>query len=210
MNTYHKIQTVFKRDPDNNYKTLLEGQFSTPELEYLADAEWCFQEKVDGMNVRICYHHDNGIINFKGKTDKADFPKPLGLRLEERFRKNGSFDFFPDHFDTDVCLYGEGYGSKIQKGGKYRDDQDFVLFDIKIGNTWLQRKDVEEIGAELDLDVVPVLDHGTLWDMVEAVRDGFRSQWGDFIAEGIVARPAVELLDRRGHRVITKLKHKDF
>ncbi|GAG78633.1 unnamed protein product [marine sediment metagenome] len=37
MIEYHKIQTIYKRDPDTNYKTLLEGNFSTPELEYLRD-----------------------------------------------------------------------------------------------------------------------------------------------------------------------------
>lgn len=41
-------------------------------------------------------------------------------------------------------------------------------------------------------------------------RKGFNSIWGDFIAEGIVARPAVELKTRNGHRIITKIKHKDF
>lgn len=41
-------------------------------------------------------------------------------------------------------------------------------------------------------------------------RKGIKSQWGDFIAEGIVARPATELLTRNGERIITKIKHKDF
>jgi len=31
-----------------------------------------------------------------------------------------------------------------------------------------------------------------------------------FQAEGIVARPKVELLSRTGERIITKIKHKDF
>ena len=29
-------------------------------------------------------------------------------------------------------------------------------------------------------------------------------------AEGLVMRPAIELLDKRGRRIITKIKHKDF
>ncbi len=40
MNTYHKIQTVYKRGPETKYKTLLEGQYSlivaTPALELLS------------------------------------------------------------------------------------------------------------------------------------------------------------------------------
>jgi len=50
MNKYHKISTVFKRDPENNFKTLLFGEFATPELEYLQDNMWVFTEKVDGTN----------------------------------------------------------------------------------------------------------------------------------------------------------------
>jgi len=46
--------------------------------------------------------------------------------------------------------------------------------------------------------------------MIAMVKEGFNSQWGNFIAEGIVARPSCELLDRRGNRIITKLKYKDF
>lgn len=31
MDTYHKIQTVFKRNPANKHKTLLEGEYSLPD-----------------------------------------------------------------------------------------------------------------------------------------------------------------------------------
>ena len=40
---YHKIQTVYKRDPMTNYKTLLDGEFSLPEFEYLANNDWVAQ-----------------------------------------------------------------------------------------------------------------------------------------------------------------------
>lgn len=46
--------------------------------------------------------------------------------------------------------------------------------------------------------------------MVDMVRRGFMSQWGEFIAEGIVARPKVELQTKAGSRIITKVKYKDF
>ena len=41
-------------------------------------------------------------------------------------------------------------------------------------------------------------------------KKGFKSQWGDFKAEGIVARPNTELVGRDGKRIITKIKQKDF
>ena len=35
MNEYHKIQTVFKRDPETKYKTLLIGEYSVPKKTVL-------------------------------------------------------------------------------------------------------------------------------------------------------------------------------
>ena len=207
MNEYHKIQTVYKRDPITKFKTLLESDYSLPEFEYLKDNEWVFTEKVDGTNIRVMF--DGEAITFGGKTDRAQIPALLVNRLNEIFLPQ--INTFKEIFDSgDVCLYGEGYGGKIQKGGNYRQDSDFVLFDIKISFWWLQRADIDEIAIKLGLDVVPIIYHGTLDDMINIAKDGFNSVWGDFKAEGIVARPAVELKSRNGSRIITKIKYKDF
>ena len=209
MTEYHKIQTVYKRDPETKFKTLLEGDYSLPEFQYLQDNEWVFTEKVDGTNIRVMF--DGKCISFGGKTDRAQIPTNLVNRLNESFLDKSAL--FKDVFDgdaTEVCLYGEGYGAKIQSGGKYRPDQDFVLFDIKIGHWWLQREDIEDIAKKLSIDIVPIIGLGTLVDMVNITRRGFNSLWGNFIAEGIVARPIVELKSRSGDRIITKIKHKDF
>jgi hypothetical protein len=208
---YHKIQTVYMRDPATNHKTLLEGQYSLPEFAWLANNEWVFTEKVDGTNIRVMF--DAGGITFGGKTDAAQIPAKLVARLQERF---ASPDVFASVFgeNAGVCLYGEGYGAGIQKGGVYRPDQDFVLFDVRVGEWWLQREDVEDVAAKLGLDVVPVVGRGTLAEMVEMTRGGFTTRWALHgqvtVAEGIVARPATELRTRSGERLITKIKHKDF
>lgn len=207
MNTYHKIQTVYKRDPDNKYKTLLFGVFSRPEFEYLKNNEWVFTEKVDGMNIRVMF--DGESVTFGGKTDKAQLPSNLVTRLNEHFLSR--LELFSEVFnETSVCFYGEGYGAGIQKGGIYRETQSFVLFDIKIGEWWLQRKDIEEIAARFEMDIVPIIGQGTLDDIITMTSLGFNSAWGNFMAEGIVARPATELRARNGQRIITKIKHKDF
>lgn len=210
MKEYHKIDTVFKRDPETKYKTLLWGDYSQESFAYLADNEWVFTEKVDGTNIRVMvFDHVLGQIVFGGKTDAAQIPAFLVRKLEERFlpQKDKLLEAFPDG----GCLYGEGYGARIQKGGgNYRLDQDFVLFDVKVGEWWLQRDAIEQIASSLGLDVVPIIGRGTLTEMLTLAASGFKSQWGDFTAEGIVARPAVELKTRSGHRIITKIKFKDF
>ena len=129
-------------------------------------------------------------------------------RLQERFlpQTEALLAAFPDG----GCLYGEGYGTKIQSGGNYRPDQDFVLFDVNVGGWWLQRPAIEDVAAKFAMDVVPVIGRGTLHDAITMARSGFNSQWGNFLAEGIVARPVVELKTRNGSRIITKIKHRDF
>lgn len=215
MEEYHKIQTVFKRDPGNKHKTLLEWDFSIPEFDYLKDNMWVFTEKVDGTNIRVMY--DGNEIVFGGKSDSAQIPATLVRRLNKMFLPKQ--ETFEDILQIEkdglniqpICLYGEGYGPKIEKGGgNYGPEQDFVLFDVKIGDWWLKREDVEDIGSELGLDIVPILGTGTLRDMVSYVKSGIISTWGDFQAEGIVARPEIELKTRAGNRIITKLKCKDF
>jgi len=215
MKEYHKIKTIFKRDM-NNKGRLIEGVYSLPEFEYLKNNKWVFTEKVDGTNIRIMWNGEK--VVFGGRTDNAQIPVFLFYKLQELFEgdkielfKQNFVDKEGDSFD-DVCLYGEGYGAKIQKGGGnyIKDGVDFVLFDVKIGNWWLQRKNIEDIANHFGLRVVPVIGEGTLNDMVEKTRQGFKSQWGDFVAEGIVAKPKVELFTRNGKRLITKIKCRDF
>ena len=203
---YHKIQTVFKRDMESKAKTLLLGQWMIPEFEYLAENQWVYTEKVDGTNIRIMF--DGEKVSFGGRTDRASIPAKLIDRLRERFPDGSALK---TAFDCgNVCLYGEGYGAGIQKGGMYRQDQDFVLFDVKVGDWWLQREDVEDVAQKLSLGVVPLVGTGTLHECIDLVSGGMESRWGGFQAEGIVARPSTELCSRGGHRIITKIKCRDF
>src|SRR5579863_6939243 len=207
MKEYHKIDTVFKRDPATNHKALIIGDYSQDAFAYLANNEWVFTEKVDGTNIRVMLQ--DGKLSFGGKTDNASIPAPLIQRLEVRFFPQ--IDRLKEIFPEGGCLYGEGYGPKIQKGGgNYRADADFVLCDVKVGEWWLQRDAIEDVAQKLGLDVVPIIGRGTLADMIVKAKDGFNSTWGNFPAEGIVARPSVELRTRNGQRIITKIKHRDF
>ena len=130
-NQYHKIKTVFSRDPETKYRTLLEGEFATPEFKYLQNNDWIWTEKVDGTNIRVMFEGED--IAFGGKTERAQIPAPLVNKLNEMFLPQ--IEKFREHFPDGICLYGEGYGAKIQKGGgNYRPDQGFVLFDVRIGD----------------------------------------------------------------------------
>ena len=207
MEKYHKIQSVFKR---NDRGMMLFNEYSDPVFEYLSNNIWDFTEKVDGTNIRVSW--DGSSVVLGGRTDNAQIPVFLVQRLSELFQTTSARQRLKQVFPDGCCLYGEGYGAKIQKGGgKYKaDGVDFVLFDVRCGGWWLQRSDIEDIAKQLDISIVPLVARGTIKDLINIVKDGFNSKWGPFSAEGIVARPHVELQMRNGQRIITKLKHKDF
>jgi len=110
--TYHKIQTVFKRDPHNKFKTLLLDQYAKPEFEYLANCPWRWTEKLHGMNMRVMW--DGSKVTLGGRTDNAQIPSGLVTHCYETFNVKRMNDVFGA--DT-VTLFGEGVGPKIQKGG---------------------------------------------------------------------------------------------
>lgn len=204
---YHKIVTVWNRDPKTHFKTLLDHHWATPEFEYLKDVEWDWTEKIDGTNIRILWDGEN--VTYKGKTDTAQIPSFLLDRLKILFAP----DYMKAVFNSDsYCLYGEGYGAKIQKGGgKYiADGVSFILFDVLCGGLFLRRFDVEDIARRLSISVVPIVGVGSLDEAIQFIKKKPYSLIGDCSAEGLVMKPCVELCDRRGHRIITKIKVKDF
>lgn len=212
MLEYVKINTLFKRDMANKGR-IIETEWACPEFEFLKYNEWVFTEKVDGTNIRVSavfYLDNRKELRFGGRTDAAQIP----ATLLDALNKLLTFDKFAAAFEgqdlVPITLYGEGYGAKIQNGGNYRPSQSFVLFDVQVGNWWLERHNVEDIARKLGVDVVPIVGTGTLADAIALVRNGMKSTWGDFASEGLVIRPKVELNTRSGHRVIAKIKHRDF
>ena len=200
---YPKINSIFKRDQKGDFT----HEYSIPEFEYLKDNLWEFTEKIDGTNIRVMFK--DGELRFGGKTDNAQMPISLMEKLQLIFTKEKMQSSFPE---GDIILYGEGFGAKIQKGGGnyIRDGVDFILFDVKVGEWWLNRESVEEIANKLGIKIVKLIGEGTLNDAIEKTRQGFNSEFGDFIAEGIVLKSKVQLFSRKGDRIITKIKHKDF
>ena len=208
MTEYHKIETLFERDT-NGTKKLIEGAFRNDAVKYLANNDWYFTEKIDGTNIRV--HWDGHKVEFAGRTDRAQIPKPLMNYLNNTFGSIEAEELFEQKFgESDVILFGEGYGPKIQNGGAYRNDVSFILFDVQIVNAWLKRESVEDIAKTFGIDVVPIIFTGNLQQAVDYVKTKPKSTIGTANMEGLVGRPTVEMRDRMGKRVIVKIKVCDF
>lgn len=207
MKEYEKIETLYVRD--DKTKKLVEGKFRNETVELLKDIDWEFTEKIDGTNIRIYW--DGHKVSYYGRTDKAQIPSQLMNRLIELFGGDINEEMFEQKFgDMPVMLIGEGYGAKIQNGGNYREDNDFILFDVCINGNYQSRESVKEIANYFNVDVVPTIMVGRLQDGVDYVKSKPKSKIGNADSEGLVARPLKELKDRTGNRIIVKIKVKDF
>jgi len=206
LEPYPKINAPYKRDEKGQFLK----EFSRPEFEYLYHNPWVWTEKIDGTNIRMGWEPgvagSSGMI--QGRTDKTQIPVFLYERLVEVWHEIP----FAEKFDGPITLYGEGCGAGIQKGRQgYAPNggTDFILFDIKIGSWWLQLEDMQELGKELGLQVVPICFRMSLSDAEKMIAEGFDSRW-DTELEGLVGQPAVQLFDRTHSWVRTKLKRKDY
>ena len=200
---YPKIQTIYKRDAKGALRV---GDWTLPEFEWLQDLPWTWTEKIDGMNMRL--HWDGDTVKIAGRSDRAQIPSELLANLAPQLDPELWRNVFGD--GTDVTVYGEGYGAGIQSGGKYRNAQSMIVFDILLDGVWLLDADVGEIAGKLGLLAVPTTLYLPLRDIWATVTSGkLHSVFVGADCEGVVGRPPCDLLTRRGHRVIAKVKVRD-
>ena len=229
--TYPHIDTCFKRDMDKEspyYNCIRPDEpLVNPVLDWMRREKIRLEgtEKVDGTNMSIyiipCKNDMQEVVRYKmevhGKSEKAS----LNQKLLENIYRKWPIEKLVEVFTVDgkkptemIILYGEGYGVGIQKGGNYiRNDVDFRLFDIRIGNFWLERESLEDIANRLNMDIVPVIGYFTIDEAIDYVKKGFKSTIAenkDYDAEGLVLKAPFGLLQRNGSRIMTKIKTCDF
>jgi len=226
---YPKIDTLYDRD-GKRFVDVKRLRLRRPEFGMIK--RWSLTEKIHGMNTRITLF-DNGEVVYGGKTDEAKMPSELLEYLKKIFtsEKMKSTFWLPNRrIPKSATMYGEGYGPGIVPGsGIYRSDVAFRLFDCLIidedNNWWLERYSLEDIARKLGIKCVPLLgvinflphsveeirqifiDHRNRMVIVE---DGGQVEFASE-GEGVVAKTYPELLfNRKGERIMWKLKIKDF
>jgi hypothetical protein len=166
-------------------------------------------EKIHGTSAHVNWK-DGELIFFSGGYKQDAFvsmfnPEWLKTLFGIRYPK------------TQVIIYGEAYGGKIQAMSKtYGDIVRFVAFEVKMGDRWLAVPEAEEVAKSLSFDFVPYkLIHTTMdeinaerdADSVQAVKNGVGE---GKMREGVVLRPIYEAVDKWGARIIAKHKREEF
>lgn len=201
---YQKIAGPYKRDMTTN--KVVPGQWTSPELEALADVPiWTATEKIDGTNIRVLW--DGYRVSFGGRTERAELHKDLVATLTQMFPEE---KFEQTFGEKPVVLFGEIRGWH-SKGGVYRRDKSFAMFDAAVNGKYLRPADTLNLTIQWGIEHAPLI--GTNWtlnEVMDVVRAGYESRYGDFIAEGLVAKTIHGLLDHRGNRIVVKVKGVDF
>lgn len=218
---YPKIDTLYKRDDD----FVVTDELRIP--EFALPRSWVITEKIDGTNIRVCINSDG--ITFGGRTAAAVVPRQITELLSETFLGPENEAVIENVFhltdwpDTQVVIFGEGYGGNIQAAAKdYGSAFRFRVFDININGMWLNWSDVKHLASSLGIQTVPTLAtwaptlpkserdlHNIIADSAQSLISvtegrGFR------VPEGIVARTDPELKTRIDQRLMWKLKFCDF
>jgi hypothetical protein len=204
MSEYPKIETLYERG--ENFKVKV-GVLKNRTYSMLKT--WHWTEKIDGTNIRCIWK--GGKLTFGGKTDNSQIHADLIKWLYDNVSRDKLCEVFPE---GNIVLYGEGYGAGIQKGGGlYSATKKLIIFDVLVDDKWwLSDDNMRDVAAKLGLDAVPYIGEMTLEGATEMVRVGFKSKLngGAAQAEGLVGRPLETLFDKKGSRLIVKLKTKDF
>lgn len=166
-------------------------------------------EKIHGTSAHIRWCPEKGLNFMSGGEKHEKFVKIF----DEEFLESKFKELFVDK----VFIYGEAYGGKCQKmSDTYGKELKFVAFDVKIGESWLDVPNAEDVVKKLNLEFVDYKLINTDLKEIDFERDRFSSQairngcGGDKKREGIVLRPLIELIKNNGSRVIAKHKGDDF
>ena len=169
----------------------------------------CFAtEKIHGSSAHLTWI-DKKIEFFSGGAKYENFVKLFDVDvLTEKFLKSEVENFI---------IYGEVYCGKMQGMREtYGDQLKFVVFDVRIGMSWLKVPDAEKFVKRFSLDFVHyvkietdinVLDAWRDADSVQAIKNGMGQ---DKKREGIVLRPLIEVRTNNGQRIIAKHKRLEF
>ena len=116
-----------------------------------------------------------------------------------------------------AVVYGEAYGGKQQgMSATYGPKLKFVVFDVRIGESWLSMPQAEDVAAHLGLEFVyyrkiptdlAAIDAERDSDSVQAVRNGMGL---GHMREGVVLRPLIEVTKNNGKRIVAKHKRDEF
>jgi len=178
-------------------------------IEILLFRECFCSEKIHGSSSHLSFKE--GKINYFAGGEKHE-------RFVKLFDEDNLLSVYLDNYsDMDLILFGEVYGGSQQgMSATYGKELKFIVFDVKMGDYWLDMPNAEQVAKKLGLEFVSykkipttlkAIDRERDRPSVQAKRNGIKE---DKMREGVVLRPLIELKKNNGKRIIVKHKRDEF
>jgi hypothetical protein len=165
-------------------------------------------EKIHGTSAWLSWN--NGKVGYFSGGEKHD-------NFVKVFDEAGLIHNFTNIGMEKVMIFGEAYGGKCQgMKNTYGDKLKFVVFDVKIGEHWLDVPNAHDVANKLGLEFVDYVKIPATLEFIDAERDkpstqAIRNGCGnDKLREGVVLRPPFEVRDNSGERIMAKHKREEF
>ena len=180
-------------------------------------------EKIHGTAASVNFTSLTNVISFHSGGESHE--KFVALFDQEKLLQEFKNLGVPN--DKTVICFGEAYGGKQQGMSEtYGKNLKFVIFDVQMGETFLNVPDAESVASKLGIEFVhyrkvstdlATLDAERDAPSIQAIRNGISSCVNLFgqtenpkPREGVVLRPLVEMTLNNGERIIAKHKGDTF
>lgn len=214
---YPEMKTLFKLIPLNEKgkkwdATSGEILPETAPLHFIPLEDLVFTEKIDGTNMGIriddgkvtAIQKRTSLCNREDKNDQFYFE--LGDEIANTIEDIEEL--------SNVIIYGELCGVKIQKGGNYFPERHFIVFDIfdTVTNKFFTWDGLKYFCELLGLELVPEIEYDRDSLNVDYIKDFLYTQMSvyndKFGAEGMVIRYRKDTSFVK--RWMAKIRKKDF
>lgn len=164
-------------------------------------------EKIHGTSSAYCFQSDIQQFTAKSHSHYRHDGNNLYWNIARKYNLPDILQLYPD-----LGVYGEIYGTKIQKGFNYglTNDVNFAIFDLLDKNRWLSYEEVKFFSEKTGIPMVPVLDDNFLYDGIDSVKHYAEGNStiknSNHVREGIVIEPYDNSIkDSHFHRMKYKL-----
>jgi Rnl2 family RNA ligase len=181
-------------------------------------------EKIHGANFSIIGDGLGGVFFAKRTSILNEDEKFYGF--QEVFKRD-KYDFvvsfireFAKKLNKEVQLYGELYGSNIQKGVFYGAEKNFRWYSLRIDGIIVPPKDAEVLLKSIIHIKVPVIGlvnaNGDFLEMIDSINQRFQSKLtpkeyeDENICEGVVIVPYEKLFYNQKALLLIKKKNEEF
>lgn len=185
----------------------LEKEFRNPTVAFLANQHWACRRKLDGENIRIYWDGEQALWN--GKTNAFQCSGEFTNYMNNTFIE----EIFEEKFghEKKVVIFGEKMGPKTQGNELGLEKDEVIIYDVCIDGYWLDKWSVKSIaeyfGCRTCYDFMTPLEDNNM-SLIGWIITVAKGQYKDW--EGLVLTPAVEIRDQKNHRIIVKVKNKDY